>query len=369
MKVGLVYSPMLNVGGVERHLLDLIPFLISKNIAVLLLSNTSQKFRENLESLLKKGVELYPWMNNEELNNIIFSHKPDLIHFHSPAAALSYLKNHSPEVESPIIETRHLSYSEYFSGDQKTFWRKLRAFYYTYQERKINQNLLSKCIFVSQKAWKKSIELKLISREKAVHIPNTVDINKFKPLDLTPPPKNRVPVLICTGRLDKQKGQSLLIEALRTIKLPWELWLVGTGPQENFLKELSKKYNLDKKIRFWGYREDIPRLLAKSDIFILPSLHEAAPYSLLEAMASGLPCIATSVGDVSEWIQPQVNGLLVPPGKTPLLMSAILKLLEAPSKWEPMGQAAAEKIRNHFSPQKVFSSLLDEYKQVLRLRM
>ena len=163
----------------------------------------------------------------------------------------------------PVIETRHLSYPDFFAGDQKYLWRKVRAFYYTYQERKINQNLLSKCIFVSKKAWKNSIEIRIISREKAVHIPNTVDINKFKPVDITPPQKNKVPVLICTGRLDEQKGQHLLIEALRTIKLPWELWLVGTGPQEDFLKELVKKYNLDQKIWFCGYREDIHSFLAK----------------------------------------------------------------------------------------------------------
>lgn len=369
MKIGFVYSPELHIGGVERHLLDLIHFMHAQRIKMILFSNTSHSFRKQLASRVPAGLEICSWKTSAELNQLIMTHQPDLLHFHSPDAILRFNRNRPNRMNIPVIETRHLSYPDFFAGDQKDLWQKVRAFYYTYQERKINQNLLSKCIFVSQKAWEKSIEIRIISREKAVHIPNAVDINKFKPVEITPILKNRVPVLICIGRLDEQKGQHLLIEALRTIRLPWELWLVGTGPQEDFLKELVKKYNLDKKIWFCGYREDIHSLLAKSDIFILPSLHEAAPYSLLEAMASGMPCIATSVGDVSEWIQPQVNGLLVPPRKAPLLATAILKLLEAPSTWEPMGRAAAEKIRNHFSPLQVFSSLLDEYKQVLSLKM
>lgn len=365
MKIGLVYSPELDIGGVERHLLDLITFLHIHQIEVILFSNTSPTFKKQLTSHIQNGLEIYSWKTSATLNNLITTYQPDLLHFHSPDATLRFYRHQPETLNIPLIETRHLSYPDFFAGDQKTVWRKLRSAYFKEQERKINHALLTKCIFVSKIAWENAVLSGDIAPQNAVHIGNTVDFSKFQPTKTKQTKTNHQPVLICTSRLEEQKGQVILIEALRKISLPWELWLVGSGTQDDVLKKLAFKHHLERKIRFWGYQEEIQSFLSQADIFILPSLQEASPYGLLEAMASGLPCIATSVGDVSEWIQPEINGLLVPPGDISALATAIGSLLETPSDWSVLGQAAADSVRIRHHPDHIFSAILNEYKQAI----
>lgn len=128
------------------------------------------------------------------------------------------------------------------------------------------------------------------------------------------------------GRLSEEKGQSVLIDALARIdaaRLPWRLLLVGDGPLRVVLEAGVRECGLGERVTFAGRRDDVPRLLAGIDLVALPSLIEAQPMALLEAMAAGVPVLATRVGDVPRILGDGALGILVEPGDPAQLTDAI----------------------------------------------
>ncbi len=113
--------------------------------------------------------------------------------------------------------------------------------------------------------------------------------------------------------------------------------LVGDGAQEKELRKLSANLNIEKNVLFTGERSDIPEILSLIDIFILPSLREGLGLSILEAMASGRPVIATNVGGIPEVVTDGVSGILVPPKNPEALQDAMVELLDDKEKQETMG--------------------------------
>jgi glycosyltransferase involved in cell wall biosynthesis len=103
---------------------------------------------------------------------------------------------------------------------------------------------------------------------------------------------------------------------------------VGLGPLENDLRTLVATRGLDDVVRFTGSRDDVFEILPAFDVFVLSSRHEGLPIALMEAMASGVACVATRVGGVPELIDDGRNGLLVDPGDPSALAAAIAKLLD-----------------------------------------
>src|SRR5215469_16748408 len=89
---------------------------------------------------------------------------------------------------------------------------------------------------------------------------------------------------------------------------------------------LLRAAGLGKRLRLLGYREDVPDLMAAADIFVLPSRFEGLPMSVIEAMLSGLPVIAANVRGPAEQVEPEVTGLLIPPGDAPALAAALARL-------------------------------------------
>lgn len=176
---------------------------------------------------------------------------------------------------------------------------------------------------------------KYFNREIHV-IPNGVDLTRFnvshasvfenKSLD---DKKQRI---IFVGRFRPEKGVTYLIEAVSLIKkeVPIELMLIGEGPQEIDLKIKVKQLNLNECVSFLGKIPNalIPEYLAKASVFVLPSLSEGFPLVVLEAMASGLPIVATKIRGLSEIIHDEINGFLVDPGLPETLSKRILQLLE-----------------------------------------
>jgi len=125
------------------------------------------------------------------------------------------------------------------------------------------------------------------------------------------------------------KGQDLLLKAIPDIirKVPnCHFYFVGKGAQ-NTLLQLAETLRISNHVHFLGERKDIPQLLAVSDIFVLPSLSEGTPRALLEAMAMGLPCIATKVGGIPEVITDHSNGILIPPGDYAAITESIINIL------------------------------------------
>jgi glycosyltransferase involved in cell wall biosynthesis len=115
---------------------------------------------------------------------------------------------------------------------------------------------------------------------------------------------------------------------------------VGQGPREQEVHELRHRLGLDERVVLTGYREDAVGVLAGADVFVLASRFEGLPVALMEALALGLPVVATAVGGVPEAIDQGVEGLLVPPGRPDRLAEAITELATDPVRRKEMGDAA-----------------------------
>lgn len=153
-----------------------------------------------------------------------------------------------------------------------------------------------------------------------------------------------VPVIGTVGNFTPKKDHATLVGAFALLARDHEdaiLVLIGTGPEEDAIRRLVDDAGLTARVRFLGSRPDVPDLLRGLDVFVLSSRYEGLPIALLEAMAAGVGCVATSVGGVTEVVTHGVDGLLVSPGDPAALGTAISKVLEDEELRTTLGTAAA----------------------------
>lgn len=166
------------------------------------------------------------------------------------------------------------------------------------------------------------------------------------------------------GTLKEQKGHRYLIEAMSSIVPQYpncHLLVIGDGELREELQAQTERRQLGENIHFLGNRHDVTDLLAASDLFVLPSLWEGLPMALIEAMASGLPIVATQVSGTTQVMLSGETGILVPPGDTQTLTGAILEMLSNPERARAMGVAARRHVEEGFSAQRQADEHLDLY--------
>ena len=163
--------------------------------------------------------------------------------------------------------------------------------------------------------------------------------------------------VMTAGRLTAQKNQAMLIRAFASIagKVEQELRIYGEGELRKELEELIASLGMEKRIKLMGASDNMPKVLAGAGLFVLPSDYEGMPNALLEAMASGLCCIATACpcGGPEAVIEEGANGRLVPVGDERALRDAMLELLRDEDKRSKMG-AKARRRAEGFRPEAIF---------------
>ncbi len=175
------------------------------------------------------------------------------------------------------------------------------------------------------------------------------------------------PVVITVGRFIGAKGYEDMIEAfhlLRERAPDPKLMMVGSGPKVETIKNQIEDLNLKQSVILTGEREDVPQLLALSDVFASSSHREGLPLAVLEAMMAGLPVVATSVGDIPEVVTKE-TGVVVPPHHPELLADTLEDLLKNPQKRHAMGQAAYQRAMSEYSVDAWMKKLLALYREVL----
>ena len=178
------------------------------------------------------------------------------------------------------------------------------------------------------------------------------------------------PLWVIAGRLEEQKGHDVLFEALsRLVKngLDFTLIVAGDGSRRSWLEQQALSLGLSPRVQFVGQLEDVGSLLAASDAVLLPSRWEGLPLVLLEAMARGRPIVATAVGGVGDVLTDGVNGTLVPAGDVEALAEALVNLQRKSDRAWRMGQAAAERVRDHYTWHAVAEEFESVYDEVLGL--
>jgi glycosyltransferase involved in cell wall biosynthesis len=174
------------------------------------------------------------------------------------------------------------------------------------------------------------------------------------------------PVLISVGRLEQEKGYFDLLHAFATLHQTYPsaaLVIVGNGRLHAELAAQLAALSLEGHAVLLGERHDVPRLLAASAIYVSSSHWEGLPVAVLEAMAAGLPIVATSVGDLPHVVVDS-TGVLVPPREPRKLAMALQTLLDNPAQRQALGAAAQAYVARNYSPEVWFDRLMALYKEV-----
>jgi glycosyltransferase involved in cell wall biosynthesis len=174
-------------------------------------------------------------------------------------------------------------------------------------------------------------------------------------------------VIGTVSRLYLVKGIDFLIRALAQMD-DAALAIVGDGPERAALETLADTLGVAGRIHWTGHRRDVPTLLPAFDLYVQPSLHEGMSNTILEAMAAGLPVVATAVGGTPEVVDDGVTGLLVPPRDPDALAGVIVRLLRDLDLRRKMGRAGQERVRRHFSLEQMVRQTQALYERLLKTR-
>ncbi len=200
-------------------------------------------------------------------------------------------------------------------------------------------------------------------------IPNGIDLSDYPPDRRLRPGKVGLPndrrLLLFVGRLHPQKGLDWLLGLTPQLfeRMPnHELVLVGDGPQRAELQSMAERLGVADRVRLLGWRADARDLMAAADLLILPSRWEGMPNVVLEAMASGLPVVATRAAGVVELLGPAAPQQTVEFGDGRALIDAIVRTATDPGKSAELGQANRQRVAQHFSLQ----AMIDAYSELYR---
>ncbi len=276
----------------------------------------------------------------------------DVVHTHNPFPHI-YASIAAKCAGTPVvIQTRH--------GRHKSENWKQRLLYGT-------ANLLSdEVVAVSDDAAELCSEFGPLDANKITRIWNGIDIDRFDyhgPLDC--------PHAISVGRLVPEKDFATLLEAIPMVltQLPdFRLRIVGSGPERANLEQIIEDQNLQEAVELLGERQDVPDLLASSGLYISSSVTEGISLTLLEAMAVGLPTIATRVGGSPEIVADGQTGYIVEPSDATALAQAIVRLCKNSRDWRDMGEAGRRRVERHFSIEGMISKYEDLYVRALSRR-
>jgi glycosyltransferase involved in cell wall biosynthesis len=178
-------------------------------------------------------------------------------------------------------------------------------------------------------------------------------------------------LVVCVARLQRDKGIGDLVAAAGQLAGRVDglhVVVAGDGPERARLEDAIAADGAAGSVTLLGHRGDVGRLLASADAFVLPSRHEGLPISLLEAMAAGLPSVATAVGGIPSLLKDGVSGLLVPAADPPALAGALERLAADAGLARRLGEEARRVVERDHSPAAVAAEYADIYSQLAGLR-
>ncbi|NOZ21056.1 MAG: glycosyltransferase family 4 protein [Planctomycetes bacterium] len=220
-------------------------------------------------------------------------------------------------------------------------------------------------IAVSEAVREDLVNLGGVPKEKIEVIPNGLDLNEYA----APPPRAAGPPVIgVIGPLEKVKGQEFFLDAAKAILNTLrdvEIVIVGSGSEEANLRRQARRLGIAKQVTLATDIADYRPVLSTIDIFVLPSLQEGFGFSVLEAMASGKPVVASAVGGVYSLVIDGETGFLVDKGDGKAIAARVLQILRNPEMAAQMGKRAREMVEKEFDIWKVANRTVEQYKLAL----
>jgi glycosyltransferase involved in cell wall biosynthesis len=199
---------------------------------------------------------------------------------------------------------------------------------------------------------------KLASAEEAQAIRNKFAVKEGEPL------------VLAIGRLSSEKAHIDLLDAFHHLQtnnseLKAKLVIVGDGPERERLEAAARSLSINGHVYFAGQISEVKPYYAAAHLLALPSHSEGSPYVLLEAMAAGLPIVATAVGGVPEMVEDEESALLVPPRDSQKMAAAIARVLKDPELARRLARNASALIATRYSPETYVNSLVEIYRQLI----
>jgi len=201
--------------------------------------------------------------------------------------------------------------------------------------------------------------------EQYTTIYSGIDIEEFQSASPAEDLVGARPRVVMIGRLTNGKGFNVLLKAVENLSTDeMSVYLVGDGPLYDSLQEEIDNRELSDCVFLTGYRDDVPRILAASDILVLPSFREGTPRVISEAMASGLPVVATDIAGIPEQVENDNSGYLISTGDAETLATHLEELLSDPQERERMGEVGRKKAQQ-FSVEQMVDSTDALYQDLL----
>lgn len=288
-----------------------------------------------------------------EISSAIRQFRPDLVHAHSSKAGL--LSRIAARVNRvPSVFTAH---GWGFSPGVPA-----RRRYVVLASEWLAGKLRGTTIAVSEYDRRLALRAHITSSDRIVTILNGIPDDGIR---ASPEQQTASPVITMVARFSAQKDHAALLQALRTVRLPFRLWLVGDGPLLEQVKEQATVFGLSDRVVFHGNSSAVPELLRQTHIFTLISRYEGLPISILEAMRAGLPVVATDTGGVSEAVRNELNGFLVSQGDVSAVKSSLEQLLENRQLRATYGKNSRTRYENGFMPEPMFARTFEVYEKLL----
>jgi glycosyltransferase involved in cell wall biosynthesis len=334
------------VGGAQGYVASLLPALAGE-YEVIVGAHGGAFVREAAE---RAGVEFVhlehlrrpvsPWRDLRgfaELYRLLRRHRPDVLHASSSkAGVIGRLAAAAARVPVRVFTVHGWAFSAH-SGAASALYR--------WADR-VAGRATTATVCVSQRERADGLSARTCRPDRTVVIPNAVDVDAYPQAPL----ERDVPRLISVGRLAAPKDWSTLLSALTELEPETfaELVIVGDGPDRERVEDEVSRSSLSGRVRLLGERDDVTGLLADADVFVLASRSEGLPLSVIEAMAAGVPVVASDVGGLRELVRDAETGVLVRPGDPAALADALRPLLADIELRRRLGSAGRERAKASF---------------------
>jgi glycosyltransferase involved in cell wall biosynthesis len=370
------------IGGTRRHLVDAAreQRALGLDVHVAASSVRESGFEHDLAALEALGVgvlrlpmvrEVRPltdWRHARALERHVRALVPDVVHTHSSKAGALGRVAAARAGARAIVHTPHtfaFLFAAMFSPAKRRLFRAV--------ERRLARRT-DLVVAVSASEAETIAASGVVPRERLRVVPNGIDPAPYR----AAPPADRAalgvpeqaPLLALVGLLNVAKGQDLALRALARPELQ-QVWMliVGHGETRAALEDQARALGIAGRVRFLGWRGDVPELLKASDALVLPSRWEGLPYVVLEAFAAGLPVVAAAVDGARELVLDGQTGFTAAVGDERDLARAIGRLVALPAaERQALGRRGRERVAERYSARAMAAGLVAVYREALERR-
>ena len=328
-------------------------------------ANSANPNRQLYEAATSEGIESHfiPCSGQvdratiKSIRNLVTQTAADVVHAHGYKADI-YVYFALRKSRTPFVSTCHTWYDT-----------DLLVSLYGKADRLVLRNF-ARVVSVSDEVTQRLLKAG-VRPNKIRMVRNGIDLRPFRsaPPSLRTDPTPTRPLLVgLIGRLAWEKGVDIFLQsaALVLAQLPnTKFVVVGEGPDREKLDRQIDDLNIRPSVTMLGRRNDMPSVYASLDIMVSSSRQEGLPIAILEGMASALPLVATSVGEVPTVIQDGRTGILVPPNNPELLAASIVELLRDPVQRTRLGAAARQLIADQYSAERMTAEYLRVYEEAI----